>query len=145
MRLRLLAGSAGLTALVVLAGCAPGATPTEPAYDSRIKVDTPALRQAKAEAGIEPCAGSSGETRSDLPQVTLPCLGGGKDVDLASVEGPAVVSVWAQWCTPCRKELPLYQRLADSGAVSVLGVDFKETSPTGAIGLLDATGAEVGS
>jgi thiol-disulfide isomerase/thioredoxin len=142
MRLRSTLVGAVLTVLV-LGGCAPGASPTQPSYDSRIKVDTPQLRKAKAAAGIAPCpeVGGSAGGRSDLPDLTLPCLGGGPPVDLSSVQGPAVVTVWAQWCGPCRHELPYFERLARTGKVEVLGVDWKETSPSGAIGLLAATKA----
>jgi thiol-disulfide isomerase/thioredoxin len=132
-----------LTVLLVgglLAGCAPGATSGQ-SYDSRIEVDTPQLRTAKEKAGIEPCPSSAAAARSDLPDLTLPCLGGGRDYDLDSVAGPAVVSLWAQWCGPCRRELPFFQRLAETGKVRVLGLDWKETSPGGAIALLAETGA----
>ena len=122
-------------------GCAPGASPTKPSYETTIQVDTPALRAAKAKADIEPCPEGGRAGGSELPEVSLPCLGGGAPVDLSTVEGPAVITLWAQWCAPCRRELPWFQRLAETGAVDVLGLDWKETSPRGALALLEETGA----
>lgn len=31
----------------------------------------------------------------------------GKPVDLRQVEGPFVVNLWATWCPPCRREMPM--------------------------------------
>jgi thiol-disulfide isomerase/thioredoxin len=64
-----------------------------------------------------------------LPDVTLQPLGDGKPLDLASVRGPTVVNLWASWCAPCERELPLYQAFAKqhAGTVDVLGVDWQET------------------
>lgn len=44
---------------------------------------------------------------------------------LRELRGPAVINVWATFCTPCREELPLIQRLADetAGRLTVLGLD----------------------
>ena len=77
-----------------------------------------------------------------LPQVTLPCLGGGADVDLSTLRGPMVVNLWAQWCGPCREELPYYQRLHERAGdrVEVLGVDYQDTRPDWALDLLRETG-----
>jgi thiol-disulfide isomerase/thioredoxin len=138
VRLRSLAAVA---ALVLLAGCAGAPTPEAPSFESRIKVDTPQLRSAKATAGIEDCPRPAADATSDLPDLTLPCLGGGRSVDLSRLAGPTVISLWAQWCGPCRRELPYFQELADTGLVNVDGVDWKETSPSGAIALLAETGA----
>ena len=64
-----------------------------------------------------------------LPDVSLPSLTGGAAVELGDLRGPAVVNLWAQWCKPCRRELPIYesffQRHRDE--VSVLGVDWQDT------------------
>jgi thiol-disulfide isomerase/thioredoxin len=35
--------------------------------------------------------------------------------------GPLVVNIWASYCTPCKKELPLLQRLSTQGRVTVVG------------------------
>jgi thiol-disulfide isomerase/thioredoxin len=132
--------------LALLAACGSEEMPT-PSFDTRVDVDTPALRAVKQEAGVEPCprrpADGADRARSELPEVTLPCLGGGPAVDLAGVAGPAVVSVWASWCTPCRKELPLFQRLHEQtqGRLTVLGVDYKDVQPGAAVRLLRQTGA----
>ncbi len=134
----------GVTALAIglLAGCGAGGVPT-PSFESSVEVDTPALRSVKQEAGVESCPRPAGEGDADLPELTLPCLGGGPAVDLADLRGPAVVSVWASWCVPCRKELPLFQRLHEQtrGRLTVLGVDFSDVQPGAALGLLRQTGA----
>ena len=64
-----------------------------------------------------------------LPDVTLQPLDDGKPLDLAGVRGPMVVNLWASWCGPCERELPLYQAFAKkhAGTVDVLGVDWQET------------------
>ena len=57
-----------------------------------VEVDTPELRELKAEAGIEDCAPGPGG--GALPAVTLACLGGGPAVDLSSLRGPMVINMW---------------------------------------------------
>jgi cytochrome c biogenesis protein CcmG, thiol:disulfide interchange protein DsbE len=127
-----------LVALVAL-GCGGGTTPRasyvfKPDM-SPVKVDTPALRAEKAAAGIANCPRSGPPARSSagtLPDVTLPCLGGGRDVDLAGLRGiPTVVNFWAQSCGPCRTESPILQRVhqAASGRLRVIGVDWEDSQP----------------
>ena len=77
------------------------------------------------------CGGGSGTSRpanDRLPDVTLASLTGGQAVDLGALRGPAVVNLWAQWCAPCRRELPIYESFyrAHQGKVSVLGVDWQD-------------------
>jgi thiol-disulfide isomerase/thioredoxin len=50
------------------------------------------------------------EHDGELPALTLQGLDG-QDVALASFRGkPTIVNLWATWCPPCRRELPVMQR-----------------------------------
>jgi thiol-disulfide isomerase/thioredoxin len=130
-----------LPALLVLTGCmgGPGAGPGS----ARIDVDTPELRAAKAEAGVEDCVpGEAEPVEGGLPAVTLPCFGGGPDVDLSTLRGPMVVSLWASWCGPCRQEMPLLQDFHEQHGdrVPVLGIDYQDTQTGAAMDLVQDTG-----
>lgn len=131
-----------LGALAVLsAGCSDQALP-EPDLSSRIEVDNAELRAFKADAKIADCPTDPGGS-SDLPDLTLPCLGGGPAVNLSELSGPAVVQLWASWCTSCPDELPLFQRLAEEHGdeITVIGVDYQDTQPGAALTLARDTGA----
>jgi thiol-disulfide isomerase/thioredoxin len=140
------AGAVLAAALLVLAGCGTD----EPAPDTaapvatHVDVDTPALRAQKAAAGIANCTEPAGDGPVDggMPELTLSCLGGGPDVTLSGLRGPLVVNLFAQWCGPCREELPFYERLHEQGRgkVAVLGIDYLDTQPAGALELAVATG-----
>ncbi len=133
-----------LLACLLLGSCASPSTSSSgtgpPATSTGVDVDTPALRTLKASAGIEPCPRSTAS--GGLPDVTLPCLGGGRPVDLARLRGPLVVNLFAQWCGPCRQELPYYQQLhrKAKGKVAVLGVDYLDTQPAQALQLARGAG-----
>lgn len=128
---------ASLLGAGLLSACAPDAPGVGPA---RIDVDTPALREAKAAAGVADCpapgtADDAGSVEGGLPDLTLPCFGGGPDVRLADLRGPLVVNVWATSCAPCRQEMPLLQQFAEkyAGTIDVLGIDFQD--PTTELGM----------
>jgi thiol-disulfide isomerase/thioredoxin len=129
-----------VAAATLLAGC--GATPA--AHQAAgVAVDTAQLRAVKHRAGIASCRPARGRpVTGGLPRVTLPCLGGGPAVDLAGLRGPLVVNLWAQWCGPCRAELPRYEQFARkyAGTVRVLGIDYQDTQPLWALQLAARSG-----
>jgi len=115
---------------LLLGGCssdvpAPGA--------AQVDVDTPELREIKQSAGIEDCQPGSAE--GGLPAVTLPCLGGGPEVDLATLEGPMIINLWQAFCGPCRKEMPALQEFHETYGeqVPVLGIDSTDMQPQAAL------------
>ncbi|GAA2881991.1 hypothetical protein Acy02nite_78850 [Actinoplanes cyaneus] len=95
----------------------PGAAASPEAAASAGAAASP---EAAASAGV--AVASSG---TDLPDIAVDCFTGGAPVSLRSLRGPAVINVWASSCGPCREELPLIQRLADTtaGKLTVLGMD----------------------
>jgi thiol-disulfide isomerase/thioredoxin len=109
-----------------------------------VQVDTPELRAAKDRIGMLDCEpGTGAAVEGGLPEVTLPCLGGGPDVELAALRGPAVINLWQARCEPCRKEMPaleaFHQKYGDR--VAVIGIDFNDVQPAAALALAEATGA----
>jgi thiol-disulfide isomerase/thioredoxin len=126
-------------AVLVLAGCSDSYDFKFP-EEAKIDVDTPDLRQAKKDAGVEPCRPGTGA--SDLPALTLPCFGGGPDVDLSTLAGPLVVNLWAVNCGPCREEMPVleefHQQYADQ--VAIIGVDYNDPQAGAAMELVQETG-----
>lgn len=43
--------------------------------------------------------------------------------------GPAVLNVWATWCSGCRQEHPFLMQLSESGMVPVYGLNWRDTLP----------------
>ena len=118
--------------LVVLAGCsddkAPMLTGDGPAPTS-VDVDTPELRELRAEAGLEEC--ERGPGGGGLPAVTVACLGGGPAVDLSTLRGPMVINLWQSACQECAHEMPILQSFHETygGDVPVLGIDSTDQFP----------------
>jgi len=140
MRWRLLPVALVVAALL-LSGCNSDDIPSP--GEAKIDVDTPSLRNLKTEAGIADCVpGSAAPVDGGLPDVTLPCLGGGKAVELASLQGPVVVNLWASNCGPCRKEMPALQEFSEryGDQVPVIGVDYQDVQPEAALELARKSG-----
>ncbi len=96
------------------------------------------LAQAKQTAQIEACptSGDQPAVKGGLPDLTLPCLGGGRSVRLAGLRGkPMVVNVWAQWCGPCRAEAPHLADVAEEAGdkLTMVGIDYDDPQPGYAI------------
>jgi len=104
---------------VVAAGCTAEAKST----------DTPSPF-----AGCQGITGQPVPPQPTLPDLQLPCFTGKEQIALRSVPGPLIVNLWASWCDPCRRELPLMQKVAaqTAGRVTVLGVDTGDRLDAGA-------------
>jgi cytochrome c biogenesis protein CcmG/thiol:disulfide interchange protein DsbE len=133
-------------AALVLTGCggppapvesaAPMAPPSEVAPSPE---STAGLAIMKKKAGIPDCPKSDPDVApvpSGLPDVALPCLGGGREVRLAGLRGkPMMINVWAQWCGPCREEAPYLAEVATTNKsdLMILGIDHADPQPALAI------------
>jgi thiol-disulfide isomerase/thioredoxin len=129
-----------LLLLVGLAACDATKKISAP-NESNVKVDTPAYRVLKSQARIEDCPAAQ-TTDGGLPDVSLPCLGGGRRVDLSTLKGPLVINVWYAACAPCRQEMPalaeFYKTYGDQ--VPLLGLDIQDTMPGAALELAKKSG-----
>lgn len=62
---------------------------------------------------IKMAQGDSHQQIAELPALTLYRLEDGSAVSLAAFKGrPVAVNVWATWCPPCRREMPLLAEVA---------------------------------
>lgn len=92
------------------------------------------LAVLRSQAALEPCPAGLGPS---LPDLVLPCLGGGPEVDLRSAPPgrPTLVNVWASWCRPCADEVPelvaFHEKAGERvGLVGVLTTDALEPALT---------------
>lgn len=131
---------------VMLAGCSespvdgaptmPVESPTEAVPTQEVTADLAAMKKA---AGIADCPKSDPDVAavpSGLPDVVLPCLGGGREVRLAGLRGkPMMINVWAQWCEPCRAEAPFLSEVAmeNKSELMIMGIDHADPRPDLAI------------
>jgi cytochrome c biogenesis protein CcmG, thiol:disulfide interchange protein DsbE len=131
---------------LVLAGCSGSpvdAGPTVPVEAPSEAAPGPeptaGLAVMKKKAGIANCPKSDPDVvavPSGLPDVVLPCLGGGREVRLAGLRGkPMMINVWAQWCGPCREEAPYLADVATTNKsdLMILGIDHADPQPALAI------------
>lgn len=134
--------AAVLLTAMVLCGCAAGSETPAPGA-ARIDVDTPQLQRMKQAAGVADCEpGDATPVEGGLPEVTLPCLGGGPDVDLSTLRGPMVVNLWQSTCQPCREEMPILQAFHEEHGdrVAMLGIDYQDVQAVAALELVRETG-----
>ncbi|MDT8321407.1 MAG: DsbE family thiol:disulfide interchange protein [Xanthomonadales bacterium] len=63
-----------------------------------------------------------------LPEFSLPVLG--RNDELVTHEDligePFLLNVWASWCPSCRVEHPLIEKLAASGKLKVIGLNYRD-------------------
>ncbi|CAN5616495.1 hypothetical protein BH23ACT3_BH23ACT3_23810 [soil metagenome] len=85
--------------------------------------------------------GSGGSEGEGLPELDLPRLGGTGSLALDTIDGPAVVNLWATWCAPCRREMPEFEEvhLARQGEVRFVGVNIGDREAQ-ALEFLDEVG-----
>ncbi|MDZ4676662.1 MAG: TlpA disulfide reductase family protein [Oligoflexia bacterium] len=57
-------------------------------------------------------AGEALKLQQDFPQFDLKIIGSKQKVSLTKLKGKVViVNFWASWCEPCKKELPLFNKI----------------------------------
>src|SRR5207342_936323 len=126
-----------LPVVPLLVACS-GAEPSDfVAGHSRVQVDSADLVALKKTTDVPNCPRTSGKTvAGGMPSLTVPCLGGGREVDLAGLRGPMIVNFWQSYCTPCRKEMPALAAYAKSHpGVKIVGIDILDTQPGAALQL----------
>lgn len=146
MRRALFMVAVSLATLTLLAGCTESAVVTrKPQVSDQAPASaapgpsTADLASGKKAAGIPDCPTSDpavAPAEDGLPDVVLPCLGGGREVRLAGLRGrPMLLSVWAQWCGPCRTEAPYLAEVSAGNDTDllILGVDYVDPLPDKAI------------
>jgi thiol-disulfide isomerase/thioredoxin len=87
--------------------------------------------EVQADPGPPPETPKGKSIPDTLPDITLADISG-KPMKLASFGGrPLMVNFWATWCAPCRREIPLLnkirmQRKGQNAEIVGVAVDFRE-------------------
>lgn len=145
MRSRLTVAVLAILAVTACSSSEPASTKPTFGGGAPRTVAADELTAAKSQAGIEDCPVADGKPTGDdaLPDLTLACLGGGPEVNLAGLAGkPTVINLWASWCAPCRKELPLLAQADEKygDALQIIGIDYRDEAPDLAIELARTSG-----
>ncbi|MEX2282824.1 MAG: TlpA disulfide reductase family protein [Gemmatimonadota bacterium] len=97
---------------------------------ARLPPDAAILADRSGAVKIQPAAAlvaARASGRRTFASFTLPVLGSSDSVRLAELRGNVVIlNYWASWCGPCRRELPLLDRLSDEyrqQPVRIIGVN----------------------
>jgi len=66
-----------------------------------------------------------------MPAFSLPVLGKPNEVVKSDdlLGKPFLVNFWASWCVTCRLEHPYIEQLAKTGAIRVIGMNFRDEQP----------------
>lgn len=120
-------------ALLLVSACggsAPSAANPDDVSASNVNVATADMVATKAKSQVEACPAAQ-VAKGGLPKVTLPCLGGGRAVDLSTLKGPLIINVFQAGCVECIKEEPALAAFhRHYGATwPVLGIDGLDTYP----------------
>jgi cytochrome c biogenesis protein CcmG, thiol:disulfide interchange protein DsbE len=88
------------------------------------------------------CGGAGIPKATRLPDVTLKGLTStSRATNLRDLRGPMVVNLWANWCQPCRREMPIYQKFHTAHpGVQVLGVNWRDPARDKALAVARETG-----
>lgn len=121
-----------LAVSLLLTGC--GLVPPAPSAGT----PDPELDELRISYGIPDCPETDPDAvaiENGLPSTNLPCLGSGRQVNMAGLpRRPTVLNFWAQWCEPCRQEAPF---LRDASRVredvAFVGVNYDDVDQQSAI------------
>jgi thiol-disulfide isomerase/thioredoxin len=122
--------NATIAAVVVLAAGAGGFLYYTVKSSNLAKAGLKATNESVPDAAPAP-EGKKKVIPDTLPDITLANLED-KPTSLASFAGrPLMVNFWATWCAPCRREIPLLnkiraERKAQNAEIVGIAVDFKE-------------------
>lgn len=96
----------------------------------RADPSAPDLVAKRKASHLEACAPGPAK-HGGLPDVTLPCLGGGRSASLSTFRGPLVVNFFQGFCEPCREEMPALAAFYKTYGtkVPVIGIDTMDTQP----------------
>jgi thiol-disulfide isomerase/thioredoxin len=100
----------------------------EPGEPSRIRARQYTRFGLEAGADVQGTAAASGPVDATITTLA------GEPLSLASLRGaPAFINVWATWCEPCRRELPVFDALREETGIRVLAVSQDDPARRGAV------------